>query len=180
MDEPKKGGSRSLTAKQESFCQAAISAGSPYVYALADSLSGDVFYIGKGRGRRMFNHEAEARRGKAGAKCDKIRGVIATGGTVECRVMAVFATDREAYAAEKTFIAKYPNLTNITAGGGGIAGSAMFVNIAKDLLTRLKPYAQWLEGLCDEKLAMVSKVWGSPAACYEYMAGNLLENAGAT
>ena len=36
----------------------------PYVYTLADA--DGVFYIGKGRGRRMFHHAKEALRGKPG------------------------------------------------------------------------------------------------------------------
>lgn len=43
--------------------KAAIPSG-PYCYALLDA--GEVFYIGKGRGRRMFFHEREARVGKPG------------------------------------------------------------------------------------------------------------------
>ena len=47
----------------------------PYVYTLADA--DGVFYIGKGRGRRMFHHAKEALRGKPGTKCDRIRQALA-------------------------------------------------------------------------------------------------------
>lgn len=172
---------KALTKKQEDFCiDVVVGSRTPHVYALVDSLSGSVFYVGKGHGRRMFNHEADARRGKPGAKCDKIREIISSGGSVEYRVLAVFNTDSEAFEAEKMFIADYANLTNITAGGGGCAatGGAAVVNAAKELFSRLKPYSQWVNSLCEERLAMVLRVWGSPTACYEHIAGSLRENAG--
>ena len=123
----------------------------------------------------MFQHELDAKRGKPGVKNDRIREILAFGSLVECRVLAMFDSDMETYAAEKRLIAEHKNLTNMNAGGGG---GVSVGESAKSLLKRLKPYTQWLCGLSAEKYALVDKVFGGPRACYEYMAMNLRDNAG--
>ncbi len=40
-----------------------------YVYQLVDPRNGEIFYIGKGRFERIFQHEIEARRGLQTRKC---------------------------------------------------------------------------------------------------------------
>ena len=60
-----------LTAKQELFCKeytidrnasaAAIRAGY-YVYELTDPRDGSVFYVGKGKGERVYSHVREFKR----------------------------------------------------------------------------------------------------------------------
>lgn len=47
-----------------------------YVYALRDPTSGEVFYLGKGRGNRCFAHIEEARVNERGTeKLDTIRTI---------------------------------------------------------------------------------------------------------
>lgn len=43
-----------------------------YIYAYPD---GRVFYVGKGKGNRILDHEAEARKGINSRKCDIIRSI---------------------------------------------------------------------------------------------------------
>lgn len=88
----------------------------PYVYALVDP-DGSVFYVGKGTGRRMFSHERQAARGKQGARFDRIREIVAAGGSVACRVLGEYATDELAARAEVYFIASHDGLLNLTKGG---------------------------------------------------------------
>lgn len=93
-----------------------------YVYELVDPRDQSVFYVGKGKGRRLLNHEEEARRGVHSRKCDRIRQIWASGHTVERRIVRRFALEAEAYDYEVAHIAAIGlrNLTNVLAGGGGI------------------------------------------------------------
>ena len=130
----------------------------PYVYALVDPRDSAVFYIGKGNGRRMYQHEREVMRGKANnaAKTGRIAEILAAGLRVVCRVLAVFKTDAEAFKAERAFIAAHANLTNANAGGGGSwAGATPHAGERQEspevtkrnalaLLSRIVPYMDWI------------------------------------
>lgn len=61
-----------------------------YVYHLVDPRSGDVFYVGKGRGDRMWQHDFEAARGLLTEKCERIREIWAAGHEVERRIVGLF------------------------------------------------------------------------------------------
>ena len=50
-----------------------------YVYELSDSMDGKVFYVGKGTGNRIGDHEKEAKRGVSSKKCNKIRSILNAG-----------------------------------------------------------------------------------------------------
>lgn len=93
----------------------------PYVYALKD-VEGVIFYIGKGRNRRMYDHEKEALRGKIGDKFDCIRKILDAGDAIQYEILGLYKTDKEAVEAEVRFIAEHKNLFNKTKGGeiGGI------------------------------------------------------------
>lgn len=114
----------------------------PYVYALADP-NGVVFYVGKGNGRRMFRHVANACRGAAGPRHDRIREILAAGGGVKYEVLGQYDTDEEAGRAEVLFIAAHAGLTNLTKGGEGCSRSPEFYrermrSEAQGLLERLE------------------------------------------
>jgi len=92
-----------------------------YTYELIDSRDGAVFYVGKGKGNRRFEHEREARSGKPGAKCDRIREIIAGGGSIRASIVERFLDEDAAYEAEAALIQRYgiDNLTNVCVGGRG-------------------------------------------------------------
>ena len=122
----------------------------PYVYSLTDPRDNSVFYIGKGTGNRMYQHERSARRGKTG-NSDKTRiilDVINAGFKVVCRVIEVCQTHEQAFAAEKAHIAAHKGLTNKTAGGGGIGrtGAENYRAVREQTLSmiaRVKNYIDW-------------------------------------
>lgn len=114
----------------------------PYVYALVDQ-TGAVFYVGKGNGRRMFQHVTNARRGVSGPRHDRIREILAAGGEIRYEVLGQYDTDEEAGQAEVLFIAAHSGLTNLTKGGEIGARSSDYFRQrmreqAEDLLLRLE------------------------------------------
>lgn len=90
-----------------------------YVYELRDPRSGAVFYIGKGKGRRIDAHEKEAKKGVHSPKCDLIREIWDASLEVEKKILARYAKEEDAYAAERDLIADIglDSLTNISPGG---------------------------------------------------------------
>lgn len=126
-----------LTDKQEFFCreylvdlnatQAAIRAGyvideSPpkikyYTYALICGLTNKVFYIGKGKGGRVFNHVK--RRLKPNGNKSKntvINSCLDSGKSVHHLILSTHSVERVAYATEEVLIdvIGFDNLTNIS------------------------------------------------------------------
>lgn len=131
----------------------------PYVYALIDPRDGATFYIGKGTGRRMYQHEKDVKRGGGvnAAKCTRIGEILAAGMNVRHEILSKHATEALAYAAERDAIAAHKALTNANAGGGGswcgAVGSgherqespAVTLRNARGLMNRLVPYLQWMQ-----------------------------------
>ncbi len=84
--------------------------------------AGTVFYVGKGVGKRIQQHEQEARRGVQSYKCNVIRKILANGCRVVKRILAYFETHEEACMYEIALIFFLPGLTNKTGGGDGAMG----------------------------------------------------------
>lgn len=94
-----------------------------YVYALIDPRNGQVFYIGKGTGNRVFSHEAESNNSPTSikAKLQRIREIEGCGQEVKRLIVNWGLTENEAFAAEATLInlmrhLSPDTLTNIVAG----------------------------------------------------------------
>lgn len=117
-----------------------------YVYTLADSRDGEVFYVGKGCGKRMHQHEAEYRRGKI-TNADKhlrIADIIENGGKVIARKVSSGLTNAEALKQERRLIGKlgFSELSNMMPGQySGIEKSKLR---AAASLRQLKDRDDWL------------------------------------
>lgn len=92
-----------------------------YVYELIDPRNGSVFYVGKGQGDRINQHEYEAKNGRVSDKYDTIRAIIQNGLYVVKRKVAQFEDEVSAYAFEALHMESFKkgDLTNKAAGGFG-------------------------------------------------------------
>lgn len=87
--------------------------GDCYVYALIDPRTNKVFYIGKGSGNRVFNHEIESGKSPDSEKLklQTINDIEANGGKVKRIILNWGLTESQAFAAEAALI----NLLNYTS-----------------------------------------------------------------
>ena len=96
-------------------------AGAPefYVYQLSDPRTGKPFYVGKGKGKRIDSHEAEAKTGSTHPKCQTIRDIVSAGLCVKKDIIKRFKSESAAYRFEERQIKLIglDNLTNIAKGG---------------------------------------------------------------
>lgn len=90
-----------------------------YVYTLSTPVD-RIFYVGKGCGPRVHQHESEAKTGHACHKCNTIRKVWAQGGQIKKAIVFRSHSEQAAYDYESTLIARIglPRLTNVLPGGG--------------------------------------------------------------
>jgi len=93
-----------------------------YVYALYYP-DGRIFYVGKGTGNRINDHEKYARNSKrTDHKSNIIRKIWREGEQVIKEILARFETQKEAFQYEIALIFFMDGLTNQTNGGEGASG----------------------------------------------------------
>lgn len=100
------------------------SVGSPsdrrfYVYALIDPRDKKAFYIGKGTGDRMHDHEKEAKADRVtnGAKFKRIKEIQAAWESVQTAIIRDQLTETRALRLERRLIRRHAEtLTNISLG----------------------------------------------------------------
>ncbi len=101
--------------------------GEYYVYGLyyPETMGGRCFYIGKGSGKRIYRHEAEARgrfKESNPYKCNVIRKIWAHDEKVVKTKLAHFSDEKDAFLYETALIFLMGGLTNLTEGGEGMSG----------------------------------------------------------
>lgn len=110
----------------QSFSPEVIEKLKTYVYRLIDPRNGETFYVGKGKGNRVFAHvRAEIPEDDPGDKLQRIRQIRATGFEVAHVIHRHNLDDRTAFEVEAALIDAYPGLTNATNGSGSNEYGAM-------------------------------------------------------
>lgn len=92
-----------------------------YVYRLVDPRNGETFYVGKGKGNRVFQHAVGARVEKEensaiSLKLDRSREIHEEGLSVDHFIHRHKLDEATALHVEAALIDAYPNLTNIVRG----------------------------------------------------------------
>lgn len=92
-----------------------------YVYTLVDPRDGAIFYVGKGTGSRVHQHEREAAKPETvcSKKINKIKDIWAAGKEVGKEFNAFFWDEQAAYDHETDLIEEIglASLTNVLPGG---------------------------------------------------------------
>jgi hypothetical protein len=97
-----------------------------YVYRLIDPRNGETFYVGKGKGNRVFAHiRAEIDTDDPNDKLKRIHDIRSAGFEVAHVIHRHGLEDKTAFEVEAALIDAYPGLTNIVAGSGSNDFGAM-------------------------------------------------------
>jgi len=97
-----------------------------YVYRLLDPRNGETFYVGKGKGNRVFAHiRAEINSDDPGDKLKRIHEIRAAGFDVSHVIHRHGLDDKTASEVEAALIDAYPGLTNAVGGSGSTEFGAM-------------------------------------------------------
>lgn len=88
-----------------------------YVYRLVDPKNGETFYVGKGKGNRVFEHASgKLKSKKPNDKVERIKRIKQEGLEVIHIIQRWGLTDEEAMLVESVVIDCFPGLTNIQGG----------------------------------------------------------------
>ncbi len=107
-----------------------------YVYRLIDPRNGETFYVGKGRGNRVFSHihdEQNLEGDGLDNKVKRIREIRLAGFEVAHVIHRHGMDEKTAFEVEAALIDAYPGLTNIAGGAGSNDYGAMH---AKEIIRR--------------------------------------------
>jgi group I intron endonuclease len=100
-----------------------------YVYVYADPRDGDIFYVGCGKGRRMWVHLRSSLLSKESEKNRILKEILSAGLHPMIVVVDGGLTQEEALSKEREWIRFYgkENLTNLTTGGQGCSMPSPFL-----------------------------------------------------
>jgi uncharacterized protein len=111
--------------EHDSFPPGVASKLKTYAYRLIDPRNGETFYVGKGRGNRVFSHirgEQDLEGDDLDNKIKRIREIRVSGFEVAHVIHRHGMDERTAFEVEAAPIDAYPGLTNIVGGTGGDYG----------------------------------------------------------
>lgn len=146
-----------------------------YVYFLIDPRDDAIFYVGKGKGKRMFSHSKRVGKTIDNAeKVKRIRAIHEAGQNVRAVAFSTHDREQDAFAAERIAISMLRDrgLTNIV---GGVVSNAEAAQImAEDGLRRFKDFAHWVVTATDAQMACATRLGdGDPRRCYDNIKAEL-------
>ena len=107
---------------RDGFPQEVVEALGCYVYRLIDPRNGETFYVGRGRGQRVFDHVkgsvGDADQGAADPKLERINKIQALGMDIAHVIHRHGMSESTAKEVEAALIDAYPGLENRVAGAG--------------------------------------------------------------
>ncbi len=120
----------------ESFPEEVAKQLKTYVYRLIDPRNGETFYVGKGKGNRVFAHihaEVAQEGDEINNKLRRIREIRLAGFEVAHVIHRHGMDEKTAFEVEAALIDAYPGITNIAGGAGTSEYGAMH---AKEIIRR--------------------------------------------
>ena len=140
------GSKQQQSSGDNSFSQEVIDQIGFYVYKLIDPRNGQVFYVGKGRGNRIFDHIDEAKQNNSNAnsvsddnddeislKIKQIREILNLSLDVICIIVRWGLDDETALEVEAALIDIIPGLTNIQDGHNSDRGITDVISLKTNL-----------------------------------------------
>lgn len=105
-----------------------------YVYRLIDPRNGETFYIGKGKGNRVFEHaKGSLEDDSLTEKMSRIREILMAGFKVGHVIHRHGLHEKAAFEVEAALIDAYPGITNAAGGHGSSERGAMH---SKEVINR--------------------------------------------
>ena len=150
-----------------------------YVYFLVDPGTGQIFYVGKGIGQRVFQHVRQAQKGKVdnSAKYDKIKTCLAESGHVDHYVFSEHKREDDAYEMERYLIEELAQQGLTNMAHGIVTENQAAQREAQALLEKLKPYDVWVATIPQDRAESCIRVFGSLLDFYTLMDSSLRELA---
>ena len=146
-----------------------------YVYALVDPRNDSIFYVGKGKGKRIHQQVLDAKAGRVSNsfKHDRIKEILSEGLEVAEFVLFDRMSEDRAYAVERLLIERLAE-TLVNIANGIMTGNEHLIREIEFRIEQIEPKLVWIANLNPYGRRVTTSVCGSPEAFYDlYLNANL-------